>query len=213
MISAYKVLWTVALAATAAGVFAAPSARAGNIIEEWASVKAPPAPLLKPVIVDPKTTALLLLDFINPNCPRRPRCMASIPAIKNMLTEARAKGVAVIYSLGGTTTTADIIPDIAPVTGEPTVRSSVDKFTGTDLEKILKDKGIRSVIVTGTAAHGAVFYTGSTAALKGLNVIVPVDGMSSEDLFFEQATAWLLANGTGGIGPKVTLTKIDMIKF
>jgi nicotinamidase-related amidase len=213
VIGVHKVLSAVVVAALAAGVLTATSARAGNIIEEWASVKAPPAPELKPVTADPKTTALLLLDFINPNCPRRPRCMASIPAIKKLLTEARAKGVAVIYSLGGTTTTADIIPDIAPITGEPSVRSSVDKFTGTDLEKILKDKGIRSVIVTGTAAHGAVFYTGSTAALKGLNVIVPVDGMSSEDLFYEQATAWLLAKGTGGIGTKVTLTKIDMIKF
>ena len=69
------------------------------------------------------------------------------------------------------------------------------------------------MIVTGTAAHGAVLYTGSAAALMGMNVIVPVDGMASEDLFYEQATAWLLSKGTGGIGPKVTLTKIDMIKF
>jgi len=69
------------------------------------------------------------------------------------------------------------------------------------------------VIVNGTAAHGAVLYTGSIAALKGYNVIVPVDGMSSEDLYYEQATAWLLAKGTGGIGPKVTLTRSTMIKF
>ena len=46
-----------------------------------------------------------------------------------------------------------------------------------------------------------------------MSVIVPVDGMSSEDLYYEQATAWLLAKGTGGIGPKVTLTRSDMIKF
>jgi len=58
-----------------------------------------------------------------------------------------------------------------------------------------------------------VLYTGSAAALRGMAVIVPVDGMSSEDLYYEQATAWLLAKGTGGIGPKVTLTRSDMIKF
>jgi hypothetical protein len=51
------------------------------------------------------------------------------------------------------------------------------------------------------------------AALRGFNVVVPVDGMSSEGLYFDQASAWLLANGTGGIGPKVTLTTFDMIKF
>ena len=51
------------------------------------------------------------------------------------------------------------------------------------------------------------------AAPVRMAVIVPVDGMSSEDLYYEQATAWLLAKGTGGIGPKVTLTRSDMIKF
>jgi nicotinamidase-related amidase len=206
--------FAVMTAAVAAAVVGPVSqTRAASIVDEWASVKAPPAPELKPVTVDAKTTALLLLDFVNPNCTNRPRCMASLPAMKKLLTEARAKGVPVVYSLAGKATTADIMKDIAPAAGEPSVRASVDKFAGTDLEKILKDKGIRNVIVTGTAAHGAVLYTGSAAALRGMSVIVPVDGMSSEDLFYEQATAWLLAKGTGGIGPKVTLTKVDLIKF
>jgi nicotinamidase-related amidase len=133
--------------------------------------------------------------------------------MKKLLTEARAKGVPVVYSLSGKATPANIMPDLVPAAGEPVVHASVNKFYRTDLEKILSGKGIKSVIVTGTAAHGAVLYTGSAAAVMGMNVIVPVDGMSSETLFYEQATAWLLAKGTGGIGPKVTLTKIDMIKF
>lgn len=188
-------------------------AGAATVIEEWSNVKAPPAPELKPVTLDPKTTALLLLDFQTPNCTNRPRCIASLPAMKKLLTEARAKGVTVIYSLAGQATTANIMPDLAPAGGEPSVRSSVDKFRNTELEKILKDKGIRTVIVNGTAAHGAVLYTGSAAALRGFDVVVPVDGMSAEDLFYEQATAWLLAKGTGGIGQKVTLTRSDLIKF
>ena len=207
------VAWAACCGMAIAAVTGAAPARAGNIIEEWANVKVPPAPELKPVTVDPKTTALLLLDFIDPNCTRRPRCMASLPAMKKLLTEARAKGATVIYSVAGQATPADIMKDIAPAAGEPFVKASVDKFAGTDLEKILKDKGIQTVIVNGTAAHGAVLYTGSIAALKGMKVIVPVDGMSSEDLFYEQATAWLLAKGTGGIGTNVTLTKSDMIKF
>ena len=32
---------------------------------------------------------------------------------------------------------------------------------------MLKDKGIKTVIVVGTAANGAVLYTGSGAALRG----------------------------------------------
>lgn len=199
-------------AAAILAVLALP-AQAANIIDEWASVKAPPAPALNPVTADPKSTALLLLDLINPNCTSRPRCMASIPAIKKLLAEARAKSMMVVYSVAGAATPDKILADIAPNAGEPIVRGSVDKFVGSDLEKTLKDKGIQSVIVTGTGAHGAVLYTASAAAVKKFKVIVPVDGMTSEDLYFEQASAWLLAKGTGGIGPQVTLTKIDMIKF
>jgi hypothetical protein len=50
-------------AALVAGAFALP-AQAANIVDEWASAKAA-APALKPVAVDPKTTALLMLDFVN----------------------------------------------------------------------------------------------------------------------------------------------------
>ena len=65
---------------------------------------------------------------------------------------------------------------MAPAADEPSVKSKADKFLNTDLEKILKDKGIQTVIVTGTAANGAVLYTGTGAAFRGLKVIVPVDG-------------------------------------
>jgi len=205
----------IAIGLAAALAFAAVlPARAVDVIEEWGNVKAPPAPVLKPVTVDAKTTALLLLDFINPNCTNRPRCMANLPAMKKLLTEARAKGVMVVYSIAGKATSgADVLPDIAPLAGDPVVKGGVDKFLGTDLEKMLKDKGIQTVIVNGTGAHGAALYTASAAAVRGFNVIAPVDGMTSENLYFEQISVWLLANGTGGIGPKVTLTKSDMIKF
>jgi nicotinamidase-related amidase len=201
------------IAAIALATLALP-AHAGDIIQDWANVKAPPPLEVKPATVDAKTTALLLLDFQKPNCPNRPRCIASLPAAKKLLDEARAKNVLVVYTTSGMANADAILQELAPTSGESLVRaSSVDKFTNTDLEKILKAKGIQTVIVSGTAAHGAVFYVGSYAAVKGFKVLVPVDLMSSEDLYYEQATAWLLAKGTGGIGPKVTLTRASMIKF
>ena len=185
-----------------------------DVIDEWDSVKAPSAPALKPVTINPKETALLILDIIKPTCSaeRRPRCVASVPKIQGLLTEARARGVVVIYSLAGTATVADIWKEVAPLGTEPVVRSIADKFFGTDLEKILKEKGIKTVIAVGTDAHGAVIFTGSEAAFRGFQVIVPVDGMSSENTYFEQYTAYHLANAPG-VGQRVTLTKIDMIKY
>jgi nicotinamidase-related amidase len=185
---------------------------AANIIDEWASVKAPQPPALKPVTVEANTTALLMLDFMNQNCGQRPRCVASIPAMKKLLEAARAAKVAVVYSLIANTTPADVIKDVAPRPDEPSVLSGPDKFFKTDLEKILADKGIKTVIVAGTAANGAVLFTANSAALRGLNVIVPVDGMSAVDPFIELSTAVHMATGPA-IAAKATLTKIDMIKF
>jgi len=193
----------------AVGLAAAP-ATAQTIIDEWATVKAPPPPELKPVTIDTKTTALLLLDFGKQNCGQRPRCLASVPKVQKFAAEARAKNVAVVHSLPGQATVADLL--IAPAAGEPNVKSGANKFVGTDLAKILADKGIRAVIVTGTAAHGAVLNTAAAAALMGIKVILPVDGMSA-DAFAEMYTAWHLANGPGGVGPNVTLTRLDLIKF
>lgn len=186
---------------------------AQTIVDEWQRVAVPPAPELKPTLVDPKTTALLLLDFNRQTChaERRPRCIASIPKVKLLLADARMKGIAVIYSLSAGATPADIAGDLAPLAGEPVVTSGPDKFMGTDLEKILKEKGVQTVIVTGTAAHGAVLYTASAAALRGMQVVLPVDGMSAESTYAEQYTAWHLANAPR-VSAKVILTKIDLLK-
>jgi nicotinamidase-related amidase len=199
-------------ALASAVVLPALAAQAQTIIEEWASVKVPPPPELKPVTVDPKTTALLMLDFMNQNCGKRPRCVASIPTVKTLLDKARAAKVAVVYAIITNTTTADVIKDVAPLADEPWIRSGADKFINTDLEKMLKDKGIQTVIVTGTASNAAVLFTAAGAAQRGMNAIVPIDAMSGIDAYADLTTAYMLASAPV-ISVKSTLTKIDMIKF
>jgi nicotinamidase-related amidase len=193
---------------------------AQTIIDEWSSIKAPPAPELKAVTLDPKTTALMVMDLVKQTCNNegRPRCVASIPKIEKLLAEARAKGVMLIYTTVPPIPIGDTLPAIAPKGDEPVVVSWVDKFMlgsqSTDLEKMLKDKGITTVITIGTAAHGAVLYTASAAALRGFTVIVPVDGMSGpgQSAYVEQYVAYNLTSAPA-IAPKVTLTRTDMIKF
>ena len=199
--------------------YAAPS-RAQTIIDEWQSVKAPPAPALKNVTLDPKTTALLVMDLVKQTCnaDKRPRCVASLPKIAKLIAAARANGVMVIYTTVPPVPIADTVPAVAPKGNEPVVVAWVDKFVlgdkDTGLEKMLKDKGITSVITVGTAAHGTVLYTSSAAALRGFNVIVPVDGMSGDgqNTYIEQAVAYLLTSAPI-VSSKITLTSIDMIKF
>lgn len=196
-------------------VFAFHAAASGQtVIDEWTAVKTPPAPEVRPISLDPKTTALLLLDFNKQTCnaERRPRCISSVPKVRQLLERARTSGVSVIYSLSAGAAPADIAPELAPRPGEPAVTSGPDKFFGTDLEKLLKEKNIQTVVVAGTAAHGAVLYTASGAALRGMKVVVPVDGLSAETLYPEQYTVWHLANAPRVSG-QVTITRSELIGF
>lgn len=183
-----------------------------TIVEEWATAKVPPPPELKPAKIEPKETALLVLDILRQNCSPRPRCVASVPKAQILLTQAREKGVPVIYGLIAGATTADILPPVAPAGGEPVVASGPDKFLNTDLEKVLREKGVKTVIVVGAAAEGAVLHTASAAALRGFKVIVAVDGVSSSTTYAEQYTAWHLTNAPR-IGPQVTLTRVDLVGY
>ncbi len=213
MTSRFAVICAVVAMVVAPTGAAISPAIAASVIDEWASVKAPPAPELKPVTVDAKTTALLMLDFLKANCGKRPRCIATLPAVKKLLGEARAAKATVIYTFYGKYTAADMVDNgLAPAPGERSVTSFASKFQNTDLDKMLKDKDIRTVIAVGTAANGAVLVTGTAAALRGYQVIVPVDGLSGSDIYTEQFSVWQLANGPT-FGQRVTLTKIDMIKF
>lgn len=205
--------WTFIVVAIAfiAG-FAASEPAAQTIIDEWATVKAPVAPELKPVnITNVKETAYLVLDIQKQNCIPRPRCMASVPKIQKLLAEARAKGMEVVHATFSGNV-ADILPEAAPRAGEPMVSSGPDKFVGTDLEKILKEKGIKTVIVVGTAAHGAVLYTVSGAVFRGFKAIVPVDGMAAENTYIEQYITYQFVSGPR-LPPAVTLTRFDLIRF
>jgi nicotinamidase-related amidase len=220
-----RVRYLLDAAVVAAALFYAAPVPAQTIIDDWATIKAPPAPALKPVTADPKSTALLVMDLIKQACneKNRPRCIASIPKIQKLIAEARAKSVMIIYTMfpipaPNTPVIGDTLPAVAPKGDEPVVVSYVDKFIlgnkDTGLEKMLKDRGITTVITVGTATHGAVLYTSTAAALRGFNVIVPVDGMSGNGqiVFDEQAVAYILTSAPV-FSPKITLTRTDMIKF
>jgi nicotinamidase-related amidase len=203
------ILSAVALAAAIVGAKA-------DAISEWKDLAFPPAPELKAAKVDPATTALLLLDFTNQTCSqeRRPRCAAQVPGLAKLLAEARAKNVFVVYSVATAgTDRKDILAPLAARDGDPVLPPlGPDKFINSDFEKMLKDKGIQTIIIAGTAAHTSVLHTGGEAALRGFKVVAPVDGMSSNEAFTEAYTAWHLVNAAR-IMNAVTLTRVGMISF
>ena len=58
-------------------------------------------------------------------------------------------------------------------------KRSPDAFVHTDLEKILNDRGIKSVVVGGISTNSGVESTARTAAAMGFELIVAEDVTSS----------------------------------
>ena len=206
-----------AAAVTIVLAFAA-SSFATDILDDWATAKAPPPPELKPVTVDASTTALLILDMMKTNCGARPRCVATVPTIKRLHEEARKAGLMVWYSFvgsNGNATTADQIdPAFTARDGEWARQNGPDKFIGSNLDEKLKAKGIKTVIVCGTSFQGVGIGTGGGAAQRGYKVIIPIDCLSSEDAYMEQYAAFhLFKGGPAGVTSQVTMTRSTLMKF
>ena len=201
-------------AALAFGLLAGGAAHGQAVTDEWSSVKLPDPPAVKPVTVDAKTTALIVMDFNKEGCTeqKRPRCVKDLPHIAKLLKEARDHHLLVIHTLTSRTNLPDIVDSLKPATGEQAIKGGPDKFIKTDLDKMLKDKGIKTVMLVGTSANGAVLFTAGGAAQLDYKVIVPVDGMPADGAYQEQFAAWDIANGPT-VREHATLTKIDLIKF
>lgn len=179
-----------------------------DVLNVWSTVEAPPMPTAQPVTVSHETTALLILDIeeLTCNAERRPRCLETVAPIAALMEKARTAHMPVVYSLTPKGTRDTILPPVAPRHGDQVVQASVDKFLNTPLESLLQELRVKTVIITGTAAHGAVLHTATGAAQRGLDVIIPADALSAESPYIEQAATWLLLTGPA-TAKRVTLTR------
>ena len=137
--------------------------------------------------------------------------------MKKLLDEARAHNMMVVYNLTGAAKPEDMVDaSVMPKPGDFMIKNGRggDKFIDSNLDAGLKAKGIKTVIVTGTSAQGAVSTTGNGAAQRGYKVVVPVDGTASEDAFNELYGIWHLAKGgPAALVDNVTVARSDMITF
>jgi nicotinamidase-related amidase len=135
---------------------------------------APPDPV--PVVLDPATTALLIFDIVDPICTRQANCKTRmVPAIASLLARARKAGVTVGYGTRAPTM-SKWLPEVLPAAGDIKVESQAqDRFYKTDLDNVLKAKGITALILAGWKVSGSVTYTSVGATLRGYTVVVPID--------------------------------------
>src|SRR6185295_16616807 len=207
-----RTLWRAVTIAGMLTIAIAALSFAGDIYDDWDTAKAPGKIELKPVTLDPKTTAMLILDMTKGgSCGERPRCIATVPNVKRIHDAARAAGLMFWYSAG---TPEMMDAGFKPKEGEYIQRNGPDKFLGSNLEEKLKSGGIQTVIICGTSFQGVGVGTGTYAAQSGYKVIVPIDCLSSEDPYMEQYSAWhFFKGGPAALVRNSTITRTTMIKF
>jgi len=181
---------------------------------------APAIPVPAPVTLDAKTTALVVLDIVNPTCSTRPACQASIPAVQALLKKARDAAVPVVYT--NTAATNAIVPEVAPAAGDVTVvPTNADKFNNPDFDATLKAKKVTTLLLVGTRSNGAVLYTAFEANVRGYTVVVAIDGISGTIPFETTLAEWQMLNQPGSTNADnkplaeklVTLSRGDLITF
>jgi len=157
------------------------------------------------LVLDPSRCALLVIDMNRYFAHHKGRCFlpaaeAITPRVESVLAAWRDRGGAVIFTRHGhegphdlgtmgkfwgdyiraDEPDAEILPQLAPNEGEPVIRKTTyDAFVGTDLEQILRDRGIDQVLVTGVLTHMCCETTARAAFCRGFEVYVAADGTAT----------------------------------
>src|SRR3954470_6629124 len=128
------------------------------------------------ITLNSKTTALMVLDYVEDICATQPKCKSQmLPAMTPFMERVRKAAVVVAYGTRAQNMT-HWLPQVAPAEGDiKIVNTAQDRFYNTDLDKALKAKGITTLIIVGWKVSGSVTYTSVGATLRGYTVVVPVD--------------------------------------
>jgi nicotinamidase-related amidase len=173
------------------------------------------------VAVNPATTALLVLDYVEPICNSQPKCKSQmLPAMTPFMERARKAGLVVAYGTRESNM-SKWLPELAPAAGDVKIANiAQDRFYNTDLDKALKAKGITTIIMVGWKVSGSVAYTSVGATLRGYTVVIPVDTTTAAT-DYETAIGFyqILNQGNGNLTNEPlkpnapTLSRTDMITF
>jgi len=185
------------------------------------TLQMPELPQPARVTLDPKTTALLVLDYVEDICNSQVKCKnGMLPAVTPFMERVRKAGLTVAYGTRAQNMTK-WLPQVAPQPGDiKVINTGQDLFYGTDLDKELKAKGIKTIIMVGWKISGSITYTAVGAMIRDYTVVIPMD-TTAATTDYEQTIGFynVLNSGNANLAnqplkPKsVTLTRSDMITF
>lgn len=165
-------------------------------------VEVPEIPWTERIALSPKETAVLVVDMQNDFANENgalfvPAAPATLAPIQEFLSRAREKNLFIIFTqdwhnpqdpefriwpahaVAGTWG-AEILPELSPREDEPRIRKTTyDPFFNTELEALLVHQGKKDLVIVGTVANICVLHAAGSAALRGMRVVVPKDGVSA----------------------------------
>ena len=175
--------------------------------------------------IKPEECALIVIDlqedFVNPGNPMCvPEAYRQIPRVLNLIEGCREAGVPVLYTEHhiGQDSSADFYEYWPPIAagaikeGEPNtklyhglsplpderiinVKHTYDSFAGTDLDYVLRSRGIKTVIVCGTLTNFCVESTARTAYFLNYHVVFGSDVSASDSAIAQEATLRTMRRG------------------
>ncbi|BBD73025.1 isochorismatase [Sulfodiicoccus acidiphilus] len=154
------------------------------------------------VVLDPRTSAVVVVDMQNDFVRREgklyvPSAESTILPISKLVKLARSSGSLVIYTqdwhmkddpefkiwgehaLAGSWG-AEVVEELRPMEGDLVVKKyRYDAFFESPMDYLLRVKGVRTLVVTGTVANICVLHTAASAALRWYDVVLPKDTVSA----------------------------------
>ena len=173
------------------------------------------------VTLNPRTTALMVLDYVEPICNSQPRCKGQmLPVMAPFMERVRKAGLVVAYGTREQNMTK-WLKEVAPAPGDiKIVNTAQDRFYNTDLDNALKAKGIKTLIMVGWKISGSVTYTSVGAMVRDYTVVIPMDTTSAGSPYETTIGFYNVFNSGNAnlanepLKPKsVTLTRTDLITF
>ena len=211
------VLMSGLVLAFCAGAALAAPAGGGKMI----TLQMPATPEPARVTLDPKTTALMVLDYVEDICNNQASCKTKmLPAMTPFMERVRKAGLTVAYGTRAQNMTK-WLKEVAPAANDiKVINTAQDRFYGTDLDKALKAKGIKTLIMVGWKISGSVTYTSVGAMAHDYTVVIPVDTTSAGSDYETTIGFYnVLNSGNANLAneplkPKATtLSRTDMITF
>ncbi|MEV7113364.1 cysteine hydrolase family protein [Streptomyces anulatus] len=127
--------------------------------------------------------ALLVIDMQNTLVAMAYRAAGTVAAIARLQERARAARAPVVLVQQGDeelepgTEGWRIVPELAPAPGETVVpKAAPDSFLDTELDAVLRARGVTEVVVTGFATEICVESTARQALSRGYDVVLVADG-------------------------------------